>query len=274
MTSPHNVLSAAIVVPVYRELLTADEQVSLRHLLRFLGEHERFIVAPQSLAISIPGFGIRRFDDAFFTGTASYSRLLLSHQFYEAFSGYEYILIYQLDALVFSDQLAEWCAAGYDYIGAPWLKDKSHPQQGFSRCGNGGFSLRRVESFLRVLGSGRYVSEPVPYVVDLLRAPLPDVRHRFRGLARLVKRARVLRQVRQGAEAYAAAYSLNEDHFWSDRARLFYPDFRIAPVDAGLRFAFERTPRYCFEQNGRQLPFGCHAWARWDRAFWEPYLLI
>lgn len=266
--------AAAIVIPVYREPLTADEQVSLRHLMRFLGEHERFIVAPQSLAISIPGFGIRRFDDAFFTDTASsYSSLLLSRRFYEAFSAYEHILIYQLDALVFSDQLAEWRAAGYDYIGAPWLKDKHNPRRGFSRCGNGGFSLRRVESFLRVLDSGRYVSEPVLYLVDLLRAPLPDVSHKFRGLARLAKRARVLRQVRQGAEAYAAAYTLNEDHFWSDRARLFCPDFRIAPVDAGLRFAFERAPRYCFEQNGGQLPFGCHAWARWDRAFWEPYLL-
>lgn len=63
MTLPRNVPSVAVVIPIYREPLTADEQVSLRHLLRFLGGYERFIVAPQSLA----GFGIQRFDDAFRT---------------------------------------------------------------------------------------------------------------------------------------------------------------------------------------------------------------
>jgi hypothetical protein len=33
------------------------------------------------------------------------------------------------------------------------------------------------------------------------------------------------------------------------------------------------APRLCFELNGRKLPFGCHAWQRYDRGFWEPYLL-
>ena len=35
----------------------------------------------------------------------------------------------------------------------------------------------------------------------------------------------------------------------------------------------EVSPRLCFERNHRQLPFGCHAWARYDGAFWEPHLL-
>ena len=51
------------------------------------------------------------------------------------------------------------------------------------------------------------------------------------------------------------------------------PGFRGATVDEGLRFAFESAPRRCFELTGHKLPFGCHAWERFDRAFWEPYLL-
>ena len=43
--------------------------------------------------------------------------------------------------------------------------------------------------------------------------------------------------------------------------------------DEGLRFSFEVAPRLCFELNGRRLPFGCHGWHRYDRTFWEPYLL-
>jgi hypothetical protein len=25
--------------------------------------------------------------------------------------------------------------------------------------------------------------------------------------------------------------------------------------------------------NGGNMPFGCHAWERYDRRFWEPHLL-
>jgi hypothetical protein len=25
--------------------------------------------------------------------------------------------------------------------------------------------------------------------------------------------------------------------------------------------------------NNHRLPFGCHAWPRYDRMFWEPYLV-
>jgi hypothetical protein len=63
------------------------------------------------------------------------------------------------------------------------------------------------------------------------------------------------------------------DIFWSDEAVHYYPEFKIADVATGLRFAFEVSPRVCLERNHHQLPFGCHAWARYDRAFWEPYLL-
>jgi hypothetical protein len=61
--------------------------------------------------------------------------------------------------------------------------------------------------------------------------------------------------------------------FWADEAVTWVPEFRVASVEEGLRFAFEVAPRKCFELNAGQLPFGCHAWARYDRAFWEPYLL-
>lgn len=51
-----------------------------------------------------------------------YNRLMLSEDLYSAFSNYEYILICQSDAYIFRDELKEWCEAGYDYVGAPWLR--------------------------------------------------------------------------------------------------------------------------------------------------------
>jgi hypothetical protein len=68
-------------------------------------------------------------------------------------------------------------------------------------------------------------------------------------------------------------FEAHEDLFWSFDARRFLPEFRIASVEEALGFAFEVEPRQAFELAGGKLPFGAHAWARYDREFWEPYLL-
>ena len=68
-------------------------------------------------------------------------------------------------------------------------------------------------------------------------------------------------------------YIYNEDHFWANRATHYFPKFRVAPLEIAIKFAFECVPRYCYQLNGKQLPFGCHAWNRYDREFWEPFLM-
>jgi len=261
----------AIVLPIYRSNMTSDEEISFKWLLRFLGGYEIYGVVPQGLEVRHANLGIRRFDDRFFSNTASYSQLLLSREFYDAFSEYGYILIYQLDCLVFSDRLRHWCDSGFDYIGAPWFKSRTDPGKGFSRVGNGGFSLRKVQSFLKVIESTRYLEEPVSYWKDLCLRRLNDIQD-LAISQRLIKKLRILRDLRRGVRWYMSEYTLNEDRFWSDRATLFYPDFKIAPKEVGLSFSFERFPRYCFEQNNQALPFGCHAWTKYDRAFWESHL--
>ena len=36
----------------------------------------------------------------------------------------------------------------------------------------------------------------------------------------------------------------------------------------GENFAFEANPRHCYEINKKKLPFGVHAWEKWDKKFW------
>ncbi|MEW6718184.1 MAG: DUF5672 family protein [Chloroflexota bacterium] len=259
--------TVAVILLTHYPELTPDQEISIRHLQRFLDRYDKFLVMPQSLEFDLPGFEVRRFPDWHFCSIKDYDQFMLSPEFYETFLEYEYILTYQPDCLVFSDQLEGWCNLGYDYIGAPLFRDKANPTKGFSRVGNGGLSLRRVESFLKVLNSPH-----IPSWKDVLTTSLPDL-YKFPLPYRWLKKLRVFRAARRGVGWYTQQYSLNEDLFWSDRAKLFYPKFKIAPIDAALRFAFEGHPRYCYEQNNRQLPFGAHAWARWDRAFWEPFLL-
>lgn len=268
--------AVAVVVPHYREGLTDDEEISLRHLRHFLGGYDKFLAVPDGLRLALPDFSAAPFPRKFFHDTATYSALMLSADFYRAFAAYEYLLLYQLDALVFSDRLAEWCARGFDYVGAPWLPGAgsfvSEPA-----VGNGGFSLRRVESFLRVAEAPGFASELRKYR-DALAAAAPLPARLLAWPRKALRRARLLGAGRQAIldEARAPADPgdrLNEDCFWSFRARTYYPGFKIAPVEEALDFAFEVDPRRCYELNGGRLPFGCHAWAKYDRAFWEPFLL-
>ena len=53
----------------------------------------------------------------------------------------------------------------------------------------------------------------------------------------------------------------------------YLPEFKVGTLEQGLAFSFEMEPRRCLERTGGRMPFGCHAWGRYDRAFWEPYLL-
>ena len=258
----------AVVVPMSnRAELYPDEEISLRHLLHYLGRYDKYLVVPENLEIALPGFRYARFGPEFFGSAAANTRLMLSAAFYERFQAYEYILVYHLDALVFSDQLEEWCAAGYDYIGPPWFPHEDMPWVEEPGVGNGGFCLRKVESCLKVLNSSRYAIDPDAYWRRRRPASWPGrvVNYPRKYLKRLHYFNNVRREV--------GRFSKNEDLFWSRRAVHYYPDFRIAPVEVAMRFAFEGAPRLCYQKIGGKLPFGCHAWPKYDRAFWEPYLL-
>lgn len=266
----------AVVVPMYKEELDADERISYRHLCEYLAGFDKFMVSPERLKVELEGFSVKRFRNEFFHSTATYSALLISPEFYEAFTDYEYILLYQLDSLVFSDKLLEWCAKDFDYIGAPWFSRDGANFVEESAVGNGGFSLRKIESFLRVLEAPGAGAEMEKYR-DALYSALPwhqqlvQLPYKLRKKLSLsaAKRKDILNETGQ----VPAGKRLNEDCFWSFKARDHYPAFRIAPVSDALNFSFEMAPRRCFELNGRRLPFGCHAWSKYDRAFWEPYLL-
>jgi hypothetical protein len=206
------------------------------------------VVAPEGLALEGIDFQgraiqVRRFAPEYFAGIKGYNRLMMSAEFYESFLDYRYILIYQLDAFVFSDSLAGWCAQGYDYIGAPWVgvdwaetcKDDLpawYRHRGLRKLlrreellvGNGGLSLRKVRSFLRAV--------------------------------RLLRRQ-------------AGRWRYNEDAFWAILVPIYNPFFRIPPVSLARRFAIELHPEESYFRNGETLPFGCHAWEKYDPEFWR-----
>jgi hypothetical protein len=247
-----------VLIPVYKRELSALEKRSLQQAYTVLKAYPLIIIKPESLDISqlienFPLINYQSFDDAFFSGIEGYNKLMLSTLFYERFLDTQYMLIYQLDAYVFKDELTEWCNCGYDYIGAPWLKKplydlpvvswmmkcslKYHACKGspskqmlYNKVGNGGFSLRKIKSHYQAIG--KYETE-INYYLSQKRCHL-----------------------------------FNEDVFWATRPEFSYPD-----VTEALRFAFDKYPRLSYKRTNGELPFGCHSWyKRKMKQFWKPVI--
>ena len=271
-----NPLNCLVIIPIYQLSFSDEEKLSLKTIREYLGAYGICFVTPVSLDISMLiqlGETVEKFEDHYFAGIGGYNRLLKCSDFYRRFAFKEYILISQLDCLILKDDLAHWINKGWDYIAAPWFKGFAGDHApGLWRVGNGGLSLRKVESFLRILKQtitagaiyprwGHYSWTP-PF--EFLEADL------YRKISALNALNPFSRQ--HSVEDELKRFPYNEDVFWGIEARKFDQSFKVADVSEGLNFAFEVSPRWCFKKTGRRLPFGCHAWARYDRDFWEEVL--
>lgn len=259
--------SVCVVIPVYKNTLSHYETISLTQCVRVLSPYPMALVCPVSLDVSwlvdqFPVLKTYTFDDQFFTDVQAYNRLMLSAAFYNTFTSFEFVLIHQLDAFVFRDELANWCRRDYDYIGAPWLRDRDFSNQleaiwfnlkrqvatwldlkkadgvtpreiiSLNRVGNGGLSLRRVAALRRALHRNSH----------RIRAYEQQPMHQF-----------------------------NEDIFFGIEINRFWPHLRIPDFRTAIQFAVEFYPERAIETyNGGQLPFGCHAWNIHGTAYWRP----
>lgn len=254
-----------VLIPLYKSALSAAEKLSVERAVNTLGQHAIRFIGPRhlqpELAVWAQHYGPRVqstvFDDRHFTGIKSYNSLMRSRGFYAAFSEFSHILIAQTDTLVLRDELEAWCGRGYAYIGAPWFVGGSQPQRPlqFLGVGNGGFSLRRVADFLRVLERPRRIP-------NFIKSRRRETRGRSSGVRRL-------------KHEWLLAYNFeplfptsNEDFFWGILVPAACPFFRVPGLADASRFAFEVEPRHLYALTGEQLPFGCHAWERYDRDFW------
>ena len=264
-------LVAVVVAHSNRAHITPAEEISLRHLNHFLGKYDKYLLIPESLEFELPGLITKPLSNRFFGSVENHIRMLFSPEYYQAFSDYKYILTYHLDALVFSDQLEQWCRKDYDFIGAPWVKHPDSPNAGMSyegKVGNSGFSLKKVSTFLKLLNSPEFALDPGEYwEKNHAHRPLPQ---RLMNLPkRLLMHSRQYNNVRFELDRWKQS----EELFLVKRASHFYPGYRVPGVEEALKFAFEIVPRHCYELNNHELPFGCHAWERYDKSFWESWLL-
>jgi Protein of unknown function (DUF5672) len=264
----------AIVTPIHRFPLAPDEEISIRHLRHFLGDFPRYIIGPAQPPAEYSDFEFRAFPRRYFRSMHAYNLLMVSWRFFEAFADYDYILVYEPDCLVFSSDLESWCAKGWDYAGAPWFDDfLDDTTRGFWKVGNSGLSLRRVSAALGVLSKNPLEDPQIRLEKTPKFAQSPQLRKAYIALRTNLLPAGFRNSADWLLRKRLKDKPFRNDTFWALDARRIQPDFTIPTPMEAVGFSFEMAPRYCFEQNGQRLPFGCHAWAKYDRTFWEPYLL-
>jgi len=256
--------SVIILIPIYKNHLEDYEDVSFSFILKNLAKYKKMVISPFHLKDDYKFNDILKkynlnavfFDDFFFRGIDGYNKLMLNLAFYSYFSKYKYMLIYQLDALVFSDNLDYWLNKDYDYIGAPWLTSGENPI--FDSMGNGGFSLRKTDKFIQVLESKKFYFTTAKYFSTSIRIGVKNIL-----LLKFFKKFKL-----NSLNLFLYFYNNNEDYFWSFLAQYFVDTFNLPSPKEALKFSFEVNPRKCFHENNLELPFGCHAWQRYDILFW------
>ena len=211
-----------IIIPIYKEQLKPSELISLNHVRNILHRYKICFIAPRGKRFSYvrKNESILFFSPHYFVNTVTYSELLLSVDFYMVFRKYTYMYIHQLDVFVFKKNLSFYCEKNYDYIGAPML------WRGWTGkhiiVGNGGSSLRKVESCIGLLTAKDEVFSASTHKDELER---------------------------------------DEDLFFSFAALKRITGFKAAPIEVAIKFSIEQDVcKYYDKINNNNLPFSCHKW--------------
>lgn len=246
-----------IVIPVYKEKMTHEESISLRQCMTILHCYPIVLVAPENLDLSAylllyPQLTEVRFPPGYFDGIHGYNQLTMSVKFYEEFLEYRYMLIYQLDCYVFKDELSYWCEQGYDYIGAPWMGTRSQIQ-----------SYRGWEK--RLTNNERFLRKKIR---RYFKKPFEDVGNGGLSLRRVKKFLLTLKLF----DYRVQKWDDNEDVFYSIIAPILDLTFKIPDKKTAMRFSIETEPSHCYKLISEKLPFGCHAWEKYEPEFWQHFI--
>jgi len=251
-----------ILIPIYKSYFGELEEKSFLQCIKIFKDYQIVLIQPEGLdSIFITkhssGIAVESFPERYFKSIEGYNELLLTDSFYERFLDTKFILIHQLDAFVFKDELEEWCNKEYDYIGAPWIatsqntlwskyfnkvarnfrsKRKNEREETFFKVGNGGFSLRKTSSHYAIAKQNRSI------ILEFLKAEVKQI------------------------------YAI-EDVFWSLQAPKLQADFKIPDYKEAVYFAIDRKPKIALALCNNELPFGCHGINKPKVIdFWKPIL--
>lgn len=122
----YNLKNVVIVIPIYREVPSDDEKISICNIIHKIGNDDIQIVAPHELDIS---YYIKVFSNVKVinmpkriwkrASTYCYNQMCLNPSFYNMYAEYRFMLIAQTDCLLIKgyNTLIDFCNMNFDYIG-------------------------------------------------------------------------------------------------------------------------------------------------------------
>ncbi len=277
-----------IAIPIYNSNPPKSEIASFKQVLTILGKHDITIFTYYDIDLAVyenialklnRTFFVEYFNKFYFDSVQSYNKLCLSKDFYLRFSQYEYMLIYQLDAWVFRDELTYWCDKGYDYIGAPlfWPVLQEQNIYKMSYVGNGGLSLRKISYCIKVLSKSSYLPYLKPtgiFRIYYNNNWLPASYIKKIGLIKQIPFILLKLMGFKNNLHYMYRSFVNEDMILSCYAKYAWGiNVHLPSLMEASRFSFETHPSFLFRLNGGNLPFGCHAFQKYEyHSFWKKYI--
>jgi hypothetical protein len=233
-----------VVIPIYKTRLTDQEEKNLKYSLMNLKSFQAVYMAPKNMDLSYYAqkftvSGVITFPDEFFESPRQYSNLLLTKEFYSSFKEFRYTLILQPDAVVLKDELATWLTMEYDYIGAPWPGGIELPDLQAYLENNPGFTIKTF------IGNGGLSLRQNEKILDMIsRYPTAITQWQQKG----------------NPEDLLISFLAN-----------FQSGFKVPNLATAARFSHEVSPRTINSLIYGELPFGIHAWEKYDREFWETH---
>jgi len=233
--------NCAVLIPIYKNQLDEDELFSVKTSLSNLQGHDIFWVAPKGIDLSFydENFGFiepQYFEADYFKNISGYNKLLTSAFFYKTFIDYEFCLICQPDAIVLKPELNKWLATPHDYIGAPWPN---------------GYSLH----------------------INTTRIPIPDgirctafVGNGGLSLRRNQACINLLNEFSDISKSWRVQGHA-EDLFFGFLSTIS-EEFSVPNIITAANFSHDIEPKYLEKLISNRIPFGVHAWSKYDRQHW------
>ncbi|MCC9168232.1 DUF5672 family protein [Pontibacter harenae] len=265
-----------VVIPLHSSTPSKEELLSFKQCYKILAKHDIIIVHPAGLDLSAykkiqDKLKTLPIDPIWQSSLENYNRLKCSSFFYNLFSEYNYLLTYELDAFVFKDELDFWCEKGYSYIGAPWFVGYANPitPYKFKGVGNSGFSLRNIQICSVILSRIELIKKIVIFYNSVkLDAVFPFAT--FLRLSPLKYFFKIIKT--HNVPNLISKKYVHEDLFWADWISGTFSDFKVATYEEAMRFSFEVNPEFLYLENNKELPFGCHAWLKYNPLFWKKFI--
>lgn len=272
-----------VVIPVYKQVenLHNLEKISIRNTInKFQNIYTIALLNSDKISVQTYAnyfnFDFSNFEFTFSSWT-EYNCLLKKIDLYKKMDDYDYMLLIQTDAYVFSNDLNDYLE--YDYVGAPWPKDPLRYIKG--SVGNGGFSLRNIQKIKSILMSNtRIFGFRSLLYINFKHEYKFGKMYRYKGFKKFKLKQIIFLFINTIVHyflfnSFKKAHKLDsviEDVLFGVLIPDQFRNYNVPDLSVALRFSIDENPIKYFEQNDRRLPVGCHAFIKNYDKFWINFI--